>query len=867
MPWGNNVVAAPANYVVPGDTSGSTAPNIFAEGTTPTFTWTGAGSRTNSTYEVISALTGEVIETGSAAASPLILTETYPAGGYTLHIYQDPSLSPDAVYGDCQGVTYFVVWTVSPTLPAPYGLRYHFDNDFNSQPQFRGSLGIGGRLTIDNLLDTVTGGIDTLSSALDEWTTYQAWANSPPDPVRPPVVPVVSMRNYVNGMTIVVTSATGGTYTATYDGQTATIAHNANNATVKSALEALSSIGSGHVKEFNGKFWLEAPNTSTLQTQDIILNGAGLTGGGAAVTGTFEATGVAAVVAACYDVGLIYFEATNEPFNSLGLGNGALFVPYEKAFSQQVHGSRPGAQVLGPCHVTVNDEWNNQFLDGGGGTWIDELSFHPYNSCNGDLFLSREVMDTFFDDLDRRGWTPGFMTEFGQFAFHYGLYDPGLQARWWMSMLLILEQYGVPKEYTNYFYDKGNGFGSYPSQLAAGGGQLNATPVTSMLRVLNDELYGKVHLSRLSFGDDEDYTLGSVFGPDGSGNKVMELMSAGRTDHVLAIDVTGAANLTVVSADGDVSTTPVTAGQAFVTLANSVPVYVRIPNGVTATIPATDYGTDLALSAVATTTGAGVDDVSKVNDGVRRNWYNLQTGSSIHDASAPYIDDTVASTRSVSVTTNSTDTISFLSGVITTADLGLEIGGGSFPADCVVRELVDDTHAQVFPAPSASASITATITNGLPADITLTWGGPVTISRCVVECPPPWQNQGALRDFSLKYSLAAGAAVTLATFSEDDKTFPFVTDIASDGGNKSETYYSGRCVFVWEGSEITADKLWIHVTNTTIGGHPGPGTLSGGELGPGLRRPVIRRFQAFSDSGTPPPTPSSRARSVRGLPW
>jgi lysophospholipase L1-like esterase len=78
--------------------------------------------------------------------------------------------------------------------------------------------------------------------------------------------------------------ATGGTFTVTYGGQTTTaIAYNASNATIKAAVEALSSVGSGQC-DVQGPFFVSSPvlmlRTPATPNGTLTIDGSALTGTG-----------------------------------------------------------------------------------------------------------------------------------------------------------------------------------------------------------------------------------------------------------------------------------------------------------------------------------------------------------------------------------------------------------------------------------------------------------------------------------------------------------------------------------------------------------------------------------------------------------
>lgn len=883
MPWGNFNSPVPTDYVVPGNPAEAGPPNIFMEGVQPTFPWhavDGSADRTGSTYEVLDE-EGAVIETGSAAASPLVLAGDYPAGGYTLHVKR---ATPDATWGLCQGVTYFVVWRPSAVLRDVAdldGVHYQALNHLDVQPRLRGATGLSTvRLTVEKPYDPDDpGSYGNLASIEPAVELFDAW--KPTDAARP-MKTFLAFPYWRDGIVLRTFDATGGTFTVTVGGQVATIAYNASVSTILAAIAALPTVGAGHVTggEISGsgtvdtgfiEVWFWGPLNADVDAGDVTCSGAGLTGLGAALSVQYDRDGVADVVAAT--AGLVdYYEPNNEPNAGIqGFNTAAKYLPVQKAFHGVVKAVDPTKKVLGPCTIEVSVgsyTWLEDFFDLGGDDYLDELSVHDYNGTNGDLVLARQVWDRFAALLATHSITkPVWMTEWGNFAWHYGLYQPRHLARWIMTAYLVWEQYGIPKERVNYFYDMAHGFLSYPSQVCAGGGQMNPAPVVNVLRIYADELHGFTHLSRLDFGDDGPYTIGSLFAGSG-GTHLLVMASNGRTDHVVTLNVSGAATLAVISPQGASSTVGVSGGQAQVALSNGIPCYVRLPAGVTA-LPATpSYGTDLALSATTTGTGSGAGR-GKVNDGVLRTWYFESTGDRYEGANAPFLDDTVASSRSQAsvATTDASDVVVVPPGSVVAGEVGDGIVHANLPPNTTIRRVEDSTTIQVSQTATATGSATATITRGLPATVGLQWGSAQTFNRVVVWCPPPWQGQGTLLDFDLQYHDGSGW-VTIEAVTEPTRTVAWLSDGGlgnnwGGGGSQAESYFSDRCVFVFEFAAVTASQVRLYVRDCTIGGWPDADCAAAGGQG-GVQRVNIRSFSAFNDAGGGPDTtpPTVVARTV-----
>lgn len=309
--------------------------------------------------------------------------------------------------------------------------------------------------------------------------------------------------------------------------------------------------------------------------------------------------GIASVVNALEDR-VSYWEGVNEP-DSQSISGGDMAVNTAD-FRTKVLAADATAKILGPATTTINQQtaaFLEAFLAAGGGDEIDGFSFHEYNSINGDIALGRASYDTLVTLLtahsaeDKERW----VTEWGQVASNYGLFQPRMQAHWEMLAVLFREQYGITKERTSYFYDAAVSFWAYPSFWYTT--SIGAFPLAAMMRTFSEEVYGKTFAERLDFGTVDNKALIGCRFSDGD-DDLLSLISGGRTDATVTLDVTGASSLTVVSCFGVTSTVAVSAGQAVV-LVGMEPVHVRVPDGVTATVAARSYGSNLA----ATATGDG----------------------------------------------------------------------------------------------------------------------------------------------------------------------------------------------------------------------------------------------------------------------
>ena len=329
-----------------------------------------------------------------------------------------------------------------------------------------------------------------------------------------------------------------------------------------------------------------------------------------------------------------YWEPRNEP-NSNGV-SGYNFFYYEMApFYNTIKAIDPNLKVMGPGFLSdggKNFGFLQDFLASGGASYIDIFSFHPYNNLNGDVFLARRSMDTILAYLTQYGAANKelWQTEQGFPAAVFGAYQPRLQGRWTMLMLMVFEQYGLPKEHNYLFYDRNHGFYDVPQWWVNIEGSLN--PLACLMRVWSEELYGTHFTQRYNFGAvGEKLYLGSLF--TGPGKKVAAFMSAGSTDGKIRLLVSDA-SVHVVSPFGDERDIPAVNGEVLLPV-SEIPSYVRFSGSLS--VAPIDWGTNIARNAVVTASGTGVhpdsgsfpqpipNSSAKVVNGEFESWYWTQS--------------------------------------------------------------------------------------------------------------------------------------------------------------------------------------------------------------------------------------------------
>ena len=93
--------------------------------------------------------------------------------------------------------------------------------------------------------------------------------------------------------------------------------------------------------------------------------------------------------------------------------------------------------------------------------------------------------------------------------------------------MMVMEQYGIPKEHNHLWYDKSGGFWDKPMWTENGDGSVN--PAFSLMRVWSEELLGKNFSQAYDLGPvGNKLYVGSLF--SGSTGRVAAFMSAGSTD-------------------------------------------------------------------------------------------------------------------------------------------------------------------------------------------------------------------------------------------------------------------------------------------------------------------------------------------------
>jgi hypothetical protein len=533
-----------------------------------------------------------------------------------------------------------------------------------------------------------------------------------------------------------------------------------------------------------------------------------------------DAATVAAVVAQFPEV--THFEGQNEPNGNPG----AEFVPVMQRFYANVKAARASAQVCGPSNVTIGGKALDRlgaFFAAGGGQYIDTLSFHTYNAHQGDLPLGRKTWDSWVGLLTQYGLQgkPRLNTEASSMlGAEYGAGQPIRQAVRTMLDLFLGEQYGVPKERWSWFYSTSHGFWDFPSFME--NGAVSAFPAIAALLTHSQELLGTTFEARLDFGTaDNDHLIGSRHRRS-NGTGVVAMMSAGRADAVVALQLTGGSptSLTVIDAFGRTRTAAVTGGLATVTV-GTLPVYVQLPAGITATpvSSSTRLGTNRTGSATAAATGGSYRLTSALQ---------VLTGPWRNNA---YFDaDNNGDGNSVWL-------------------------------------------SKLQPTPAAPVDFTVTLPSAVPVD------------TAIVHCPPPRQGTlNVIRDADVQV-LVDGAWQTVKTIGYKPRTEPVVSDNRSGFNGWVEVFDQDVHVFEVTFPKVIATAVRLHVREVSAGGAPtiaalhafGTTTASGGVITAGMGSDApqlsLQRVALYDSTSSavpagqpaadPGPTPIGTGRFVR----
>lgn len=376
------------------------------------------------------------------------------------------------------------------------------------------------------------------------------------------------------------------------------------------------------------------------------------TGGAAAAIGRAYKDAVTACVAAMSSQITRFEGPINEPYGSQSpTWTGAETAHAMRLFNQAVKAGRSGAIVVGPNPVeatvtaTVSGGWFDQFLASGGGTWCDEISFHPYDLVVGDLGAARRQWTSLVACLTRYGQQnkPLWDTEHSSFPDVNGATGNlhPRSARYWMLDYLLFEQYGIPKERCTVFHDMSTGDWQHPwfmfESQASYYGNSSSNAIPALIRTFAEEVWGRSFTSAFDFGTvGNDIYLGNLY-TAGDGSKMAAFMATcPQLNGKVTLTVSGASSLTAVDAWGATSTVPVASGRLVLPV-GELPVYLRIPAGVTVTLYSFGDWPALASPSVGTDRLQFFSRTPIASNGVTQS--ALAIGDGAYYWQSPYIDN------------------------------------------------------------------------------------------------------------------------------------------------------------------------------------------------------------------------------------
>lgn len=590
---------------------------IFFVGETPSFTLDKSGA---DAYEIrcwgrddtFAEVRGDIVSSGSVSGTTL--TPDAPSFGWNPGFYRLYLTGPvsDVTYGFSYGAYSFVVMRDT----AGFCDRATTDNVLESgngggevrDVIMKAILGIGtSRLQItDPSIATGSNPYLPGSAPGDSYTGDSLWAcrlgaesmaaNQPTDPARPwPIMCQIPGRidgatNYVlihgvadpthiylvvqcidgsiNDEQVFVESLAGTDPSTTrvkiYFPDSSTLVEDHDNLGDASAAEAVINAASNYVRAFPYPYGGGEPLGGVVSPTAI--GDVGLR------QGITETSGY------LYPFGVTHYEGPrNEP---------SLDVPTAhemKLFAQAVHAGHPDAKAMGPCALDLDLTAWRAFLDAGGADEIDAISTHAYNAqTQGDINLGRYTWDRWFDMLAEYGLQdmPVWVTEStGVFNAVFGVHHP-VRSRVPLLLTLLMEQYGIPRERNQVWYDLSHGYWSVPTFVEATSGQL--APHGPLYRTLAEETWGQLHHHTIDFGSVQANRifLGSVYRSASDGTSTAVLVSHSALDGAtvtLTVD-TSDTSLVVVDGWGNESSVSVSFGEAVVPVSDT-PIYVRLPAG------------------------------------------------------------------------------------------------------------------------------------------------------------------------------------------------------------------------------------------------------------------------------------------------
>ncbi len=581
---------------------------------------------TPTSYEVRHGYTGDVVDSGAVSGTTLNLGSSWDPGPYRVYLFGSDS---DVLFGDSYGATNFNVIRPSdnfPTLPASVGGFYggyvpsgSGDTDeeastgvgahnFDSPVEMitRGCLGLGvGRLSYTGVpgWDTLVGNAQFATNVLGPY-----WL----DPANPDFVDPVRERaqwmsfpNYDTAFDdMIIPTDSAGYGWLSFFAKTLAMSQQGDKIFISCADGSVS----------GKKVTIYYPNSSTVvetydnlstaavdyptvvaainDNSDYVIATRGLftTAHNCLPTaiGKTHRDTLIDIVSTLYPLGVTRFEGPiNEP--PLQAGTADFFAQAMRVFADAVHEANPDAKAIGPCAVDItNLTGYRQFGDAGGFGFVDEVSFHDYNTClNGDVNQARNTIEAFlsmlaeYDAQDKPRWQSEANHAITSVV---NVYHPR-RSRIPLLHTMVWEQYGVPFERNPIWYDWSHGFWSYASFMVGGyAGDKTMFPWGTMFCTYAQEVFGKEFHHPVDFGcvPANNIFIGNVYGDAATGSVMALAATSQMPSSTVTLTVVGTTDpLVVVDAFGVESTVTQSAGRVTVDV-QETPTYVRLPVGVNA---------------------------------------------------------------------------------------------------------------------------------------------------------------------------------------------------------------------------------------------------------------------------------------------
>lgn len=297
-------------------------------------------------------------------------------------------------------------------------------------------------------------------------------------------------------------------------------------------------------------------------------------------------TGVINTVQYLSPHGVSHYEGpSNEP---LGSGGPGITTAHEhKLFQEILHSVDPSMVAMGPAAVSINNlsTWQTYFdACAAEGFSPDDISTHMYGSIvAADFNLGRYNVGRWFDLLKRNGLgnKKVWVTESTQAGGVAGLAVSPHGPKQILVSLLLLEQFGVPRNRNLIWYDQQHGFWNVPNFIEYADRALASH--SAFCRVWAEETIGQLHHHALDFGSVQGnhMFLGSIFKSPVDGTATAMIVTAGNIPGAtITFGVLGTVPSSFVTRDGSgvTSTVAVIAGKITVPL-DPAATYIRIPSG------------------------------------------------------------------------------------------------------------------------------------------------------------------------------------------------------------------------------------------------------------------------------------------------